>query len=151
MSDKLLSALGIPGAPESTRAKILKDNFFYNKCLEALVESIAPSVADRLHSLERDALVRRYLSAPKPEIQPGRVTWEVGKSDGGEWYILATGPRKDMGEGKSYPSGQTRFIGPPARAIGFRFMGESVPPEILAEYEQMYVPLYAVSQQETKF
>lgn len=121
MYDELLEALGIPGAPESTHKKITHDNFFYNKCLEALVESIAPSVAVKLNPLEKDALIKRYAaSAPAPEFIPARmVVWIVGQAlVSGDWFVNA---RFDRGGGMY---DETYFRGTPAAMRGVKFRNE---------------------------
>jgi hypothetical protein len=115
----------------ATQTRITKDNFFYNKCLERLVNSIAPTVLSELNDLEHDALLKRVSPAPKPA--PG-VRWSVERTQSGEWYLLSVGPSRDMGEGVFAPSGTMRFTGTPEAAKTFRFMGAAVPPEILEEY-----------------
>lgn len=68
-SDQLLASLGLPQGDESTRRKILSDNLFFNRCLERLVATVAPAVADSLNQLERTALIRR-VSRPPPPSKP---------------------------------------------------------------------------------
>jgi hypothetical protein len=136
----IIESVGIknlPGSESELVKKILNDHLVCVRAQELMVEHFAAEAIRRMNPLEHDALVKRVSPAPKV-VQSTVVNWSVRKTHSGEWHIFCTGPHRDMGDGTSAPSGTMRFTGAPDDAKTFRFMGATVPAEIIEEYRRNY-------------
>lgn len=131
MNNAMLKALGIeslpPGISEYELTARIMRNPEVSRLAHELVTRHYSLVAVQNMSEPQKAKLAQEIGATKPRPTP--IRWSVGQGEmTGQWFVRAVGH-----------SEETFFNGTPERARAFKFMGETCPPDVVAEYAQVYV------------